>query len=84
MTKEELQNLISSWTPDPIACELQFTEEGSQFLNIMVPPEQLHQLMKQLRHHKETNFDYLFLPKWSGLGRRIRSCIPFRIYNLPT
>lgn len=60
MTNEELQNLISSWTPDPIACELQFIEEGSQFLNITVPPEQLHQLMKQLRHHPETNFDYLF------------------------
>ena len=38
MTNEALQNLISSWIP-----ELEFTEEGSQFLNITVQPENLHQ-----------------------------------------
>jgi NADH/F420H2 dehydrogenase subunit C len=55
MTNEALQNLINSWIP-----ELEFTEEGSQFLNITVQPEQLHQLMSQLKTNDETNFDYLF------------------------
>ena len=55
MTNEALQNLISSWIP-----ELEFTEEKSQFLNITVPPEQLHSLMTQLKSNPETNFDYLF------------------------
>ena len=39
---------------------LEFTEEGSQFLNISVKPEHLHQLMSQLKDNNETNFDYLF------------------------
>ena len=55
MTNEALQNLISSWIP-----ELEFTEEGSQFLNISVKPEQLHQLLSQLKSNTETSFDYLF------------------------
>ena len=55
MTNEALQNLISSWIP-----ELEFTEEGSQFLNISVKPEQLHQLLSQLKSNVETSFDYLF------------------------
>jgi len=55
MTNEALQNLISTWIP-----ELEFTEEKSQFLNITVQPEQLHQLMSQLKNNSETNFDYLF------------------------
>lgn len=39
---------------------LQFSEEGSQFLNIVVQPAQLHSLMTQLRTNKDTLFDYLF------------------------
>ena len=63
MTNEALQNLISSWIP-----ELEFTEEKSQFLNITVQPEQLHQLMTQLKSNSETNFNYLFC--LSGLDWR--------------
>jgi len=55
MTNEALQNLIGSWIP-----ELEFTEEDSQYLNITVQPENLHQLMSQLKSDSETNFDYLF------------------------
>ncbi|QBN20183.1 NADH-quinone oxidoreductase subunit C [Flavobacterium nackdongense] len=55
MINEALQNLIISWIP-----ELEFTAEKSQFLNITVPPEQLHALMTQLKSNPETNFDYLF------------------------
>lgn len=55
MTNEALQSLISTWIP-----ELEFTAEKSQFLNITVQPEKLHQLMSQLKSNPETNFDYLF------------------------
>ena len=55
MTNEALQTLISAWIP-----ELEFTEADSQFLNITVKPEQLHQLMSQLKYNSETSFDYLF------------------------
>lgn len=60
MTNEALQNLIGTWFPDPTAIGLEFTEEKSQFLNIIVPPAQLHQLMSQLKSNTETSFDYLF------------------------
>jgi len=39
---------------------LAFSEEGSQFLNIFVQPEQLHSLMTQLKSNKDSQFDYLF------------------------
>lgn len=55
MTNEALQNLINDWIP-----ELQFSEEESQFLNITVTPENLYQLMSDLKSNKETSFDYLF------------------------
>jgi len=66
MTNEALQNLISSWIP-----ELEFTEEGSQFLNITVQPEQLHQLMTQLKESEETSFDYLFCLTGMDWGKEL-------------
>ncbi len=39
---------------------LEFSEEESQFLNILVQPEQLHALMTRLKNNPETNFDYLY------------------------
>ncbi|WP_299521820.1 NADH-quinone oxidoreductase subunit C [uncultured Lutibacter sp.] len=66
MTNEALQNLISSWIP-----ELEFTEEGSQFLNITVQPEQLHQLMSQLKTNSETSFDYLFCLSGVDWGKEL-------------
>mgnify|MGYP000438037584 FL=1 len=66
MTNEALQNLISTWIP-----ELEFTEEKSQFLNITVPPEQLHQLMTQLKSNQETNFDYLFCLSGVDWGKEL-------------
>ena len=60
MDNEALQNLISTWIPDPIEIGLEFTEQDSQFLNILVQPAQLHQLMSQLKSNSDTKFDYLF------------------------
>ena len=55
MNKEGLQSLISDWVP-----ELEFYEEESQYLNILVKPDYLHDLMSQLKSNKDTRFDYLF------------------------
>ncbi len=55
MTNEALQNLISSWLP-----ELEFWEEESEFLNIEVSPEHLHDLMSRLKDHEQTKLDYLY------------------------
>jgi NADH/F420H2 dehydrogenase subunit C len=66
MTNEALQNLISSWIT-----ELEFTEEKSQFLNITVQPEQLHQLMTQLKRNSDTNFNYLFCLSGVDWGKEL-------------
>ena len=66
MTNEALQNLINSLIP-----ELEFTEEGSEFLTISVKPEQLHQLMLQLKSNKEINFDYLFCLTGMDWGKEL-------------
>ena len=55
MTNEALQNLISEWTEN-----LEFWEEGSEYLNIEVPAENLYSILKRLKEEKETSFDYLF------------------------
>ncbi len=60
MTNEALQQQISSWTPVLFQTELEFTEEGSQYLNITVQPEGLNALMTELKNNKETSFNYLF------------------------
>ena len=39
---------------------LEFWEEGSEFLNIEVPPAKLHELMTRLKADEQTKFDYLF------------------------
>jgi len=66
MTNEALQNLINSWT-----AELEFTEEGSEFLTISVKPEHFHQLMLQLKSNNETNFDYLFCLTGMDWGKEL-------------
>lgn len=55
MTNAALQELIANWIPD-----LEFSEEGSEFLNVTVAPAQLHELMRKLKETPETHFDYLF------------------------
>jgi NADH:ubiquinone oxidoreductase subunit C len=59
MNNEKLQHIISSWAPD-FESELEFTEEGSQFLNITVQPLDLYALMSLLKNNEETAFNYLF------------------------
>ncbi len=66
MTNEAIQTLVNSWVPD-----LEFTEEGSQFLNINVQPEQLHHFMNQLKSNTETQFDYLFCLSGVDWGKEL-------------
>ncbi len=55
MTNEKLQKLVETWN-----LGVEFTEEESQFLNLQVPRENLHDLMLQLRGDQHTAFDFLF------------------------
>ncbi len=58
--------------PKPIHTSLlEFTEEGSQFLNILVKPETLHELMLQLKNNNKTNFDYLFCLSGVDWGKEL-------------
>ena len=55
MTNEALKQLLTSSYP-----ELEFWEEGSEFLNVEVSAEHLHELMSKLKNDEQTRFDYLF------------------------
>ncbi|MGB5238286.1 MAG: NADH-quinone oxidoreductase subunit C [Flavobacteriaceae bacterium] len=55
MNNEALKELINSWFP-----ELEFWEEGSEFLNIEVAPAQLFALMRRLKEDEQSSFDYLY------------------------
>ena len=66
MTNEALQKLISHWNLD-----LQFSEEGSQYLNISVKPENLTELMLQLKTDSATGFDYLFCLSGVDWGKEL-------------
>jgi NADH-quinone oxidoreductase subunit C len=51
--KIELQKLVN-------LSFLEFSEEESQYLNVLVPSNLLYNLMSQLKSNEETRFDYLF------------------------
>jgi len=55
MTNEELQNKIAS-----LNSNLEFTEEASEFLNIIVSKDELHKLCVDLKSDTDLAFDYLF------------------------
>ncbi|AVR44393.1 NADH-quinone oxidoreductase chain 5 [Christiangramia fulva] len=60
MTNQELQELITGWFNDPAAVKLEFSEEGSQYLNVSIHPDYLHEMMYYLKINRYTSFDYLF------------------------
>lgn len=71
MTNEALKYLITDWFPEPEAVKLHFTEEGSQFLNISIDPDYLHELMSLLKSSPETSFDYLFCVTGVDWGKEL-------------
>jgi len=54
-TNEEITNAIATGFP-----ELEFYEEGSDFLNVFVPNEQLLEFIDKIRNDKDLLFDYMF------------------------
>lgn len=71
MTNEALQQTILSWFPDPDLPQPQFTEEGSQFLNVTIEPSQLRELMLKLKNTSSTQFDYLFCLTGMDYGKEL-------------
>ncbi len=55
MKNEDLQNIINSFGEN-----LEFTTEESEFLNVIVPKEQLHEVCEQLKINPDLKFDYLY------------------------
>jgi NADH:ubiquinone oxidoreductase subunit C len=55
MTKTELKEHIGNWSEN-----LNFTEEGSEFLIVEVPAAELREIATKLRDDADTAFDYLF------------------------
>ena len=55
MTNVELQSLINYWNPDLLCSEAE-----SQFMNVTVSPDYLHELASRLKLSQETSFDFLF------------------------
>lgn len=55
MTNIEIQQKVNSWNND-----LEFSEEESEFLNVIVPKEELHNICQNLKTNPDLKFDYLF------------------------
>jgi len=55
MTNTEIQHIVNSWSD-----KLEFTEEASEFLNVIVPKEELYTICEQLKANSDLKFDYLF------------------------
>jgi len=55
MTNEELIKTISDWFPN-----VEFTEEGSQFLNVIVPKDSILEVAQKLKAEVSTSLDYMF------------------------
>lgn len=55
MNNEELKQKINTLTD-----KAEFSEEGSEFLNVTIPPEALHSLATSLRYDADLKFDFLF------------------------
>ena len=55
MTNKEIENIVGAWSEN-----LEFSEEESEFLNVMVPPDEIHTICEQLKSNEDLKFDYLF------------------------
>jgi len=55
MKNEDLQSIINGFSDN-----LEFSTEASEFLNVVVPKEQLHNICNQLKSNSSLKFDYAF------------------------
>ena len=58
--------MVSTWS-----AELEFSEEGSQFLNVTVPKEQLYDICEKLKGTEDLDFDYLFCLTGMDWGKEL-------------
>ncbi len=66
MKNEDLQNIISGLTDN-----LEFTEEATEFLTVIVPKEELHNVCNQLNKNKDLDFDYAFCITGMDWGKEL-------------
>ena len=66
MTNTEIQNIVSAWSD-----KLEFSEEESEFLNVIVPKEEVHSICSQLKSHTDLKFDYLFCLTGMDWGKEL-------------
>ncbi|WP_456422114.1 NADH-quinone oxidoreductase subunit C [Lutibacter sp.] len=55
MKNEDLQSIINGFSDN-----LEFSTEASEFLNVIVPKEQLHSVCNQLKTNPNLKFNYAF------------------------
>ncbi|WP_457619246.1 NADH-quinone oxidoreductase subunit C [Lutibacter sp.] len=55
MKNEDLQSIINN-----LGSNLEFSSEASEFLNVLVPKEQLHSVCNQLKTNPNLKFNYAF------------------------
>jgi NADH:ubiquinone oxidoreductase subunit C len=55
MTNKEIQDIVNEWGEG-----FEFSEEGSEFLNVIVPKDQLHHVCSKLKTEANLKFDYAF------------------------
>jgi NADH:ubiquinone oxidoreductase subunit C len=66
MKNEDLQNIING-----LGENLEFTTEASEFLNVLVPKEQLHTICSQLKSNSDLKFDYAFCITGMDWGKEL-------------
>jgi NADH-quinone oxidoreductase subunit C len=57
---------VSTWSD-----KLEFSEEESEFLNVIVPQEEIHSICSQLKAQADLKFDYLFCVTGMDWGKEL-------------
>lgn len=66
MNNQEIQSVAEKWSE-----KIGFTEEGSEFLTLTVPKEELHDICVKLRDTPELKFDYLYCLTGMDWGKEL-------------
>ena len=66
MKNEDLQNIING-----LGTNLGFSTEASEFLNVIVPKEQLHNVCSKLKSNPDLKFNYAFCITGMDWGKEL-------------
>ncbi len=66
MKNEDLQNIIND-----LGDNLEFSTEASEFLNVLVPKEQLHSVCNKLKTNPNLKFNYAFCITGMDWGKNL-------------